>query len=385
MQVAIPREILPGERRVAATPKTVRKLRERGLDVAVETRAGAGIFASDQDYEAAGARVVSDTEELLGSADMVLKVKQPTHNKLLRKHEVLLLKPRSALVTFLHPAAPSNHDMVKMLAIRGINSFSMDCIPRSPRAQAMDALTSMSTITGYRSVLLAAELLPRFVPMIGTAIGAVSPARFLVIGAGVVGLQALATAKRLGATTSVIDIRPAARDEAKSLGATVAGLEIPPELAMAEGGYARALPRDWLKKERELIGSLLPEVDAVILSALVPGQVAPQLVTADMLARMKPGSVLVDVSIDQGGNCDATKAGQTVRLNDVHVIGVQNIPGSMPVDASWLYSENVFNYLTNLLGNGNGGFNWNDEIVQASVVTRDGQIVHAGTRAAMRI
>jgi len=247
----------------------------------------------------------------------------------------------------------------------------------------MDALTSMSTVTGYRSVLMAANYLAKFVPMVGTAIGTVKPAKFLLVGAGVVGLQAIATAKRLGAAISCVDTRPEAREAARSLGTTVEGFEVPEELALGEGGYAKALPPDWLAKEQALLQSLLPEMDVVILSALVPGEVAPVLVNQAMVESMAPGAVIVDVAIDQGGNCALSLAGEVSAHEEVTLVGVQNIPGSMPVHASWLYSNNLLHYLNNLFNNGD--IDWEDDIVKATLVTHEGRIVHAGALKAMAL
>jgi NAD(P) transhydrogenase subunit alpha len=295
-----------------------------------------------------------------------------------------MLREGSALVTFLHPAAPANHDMVRTLRDRRITSLTMDGIPRISRAQTMDALTSMSTITGYRSMLIAATHFPRFIPMIGTAIGTMQPAQILIVGAGVVGLQAIATAKRLGGVVKAIDIRPEARREAGSLkGTQVMGFEVPDELAQGDGGYARALPPEWLDRERALLRSLVAQVDIIILSALVPGEVAPILITSDMVQSMKPGSVIVDVSIDQGGNCAATVAGCEILVHDVWVCGTANIPGSMAVDASWLYAHNMLHYVENLFPKGPGPLNLEDEIARHSLVTTNGRIVHPGARKAM--
>jgi NAD(P) transhydrogenase subunit alpha len=375
MQIAIPKEILHAEKRVAAIPETVEKLRAKGFEVAVEQGAGAGIFIDDSDYERAGAKVVKDTERLYSQADIILKVKQPIFNEKTKKHEVEMMSRGATLVTFLHPAAPDSHDMVRKLRDRQVTSFTMDGIPRISRAQRMDALTSMSTVTGYRAVLDAAEHLPRFVPMIGTAIGQIKPANVLVVGAGVVGLQAIATAKRLGGIVKAWDIREAARTEAGSLGAKVVGFEVPKELAVAEGGYAKLLPEDWLKKERAEIEGIVAESDIVVLSALVPGSLAPMIITKEAVRRMKPGSVVVDVSIDQGGNCELTKAGGEVVENNVRVCGLQNIPGRMAMHATWLYAHNMFHYLDNLYKNGPGTPDFEDEIARASLVTMQGKIL----------
>jgi len=376
MRIAVPKEILDSENRVAATPETVIKYRELGHQVAVESHAGEGIFISDEDYRKAGAEIVSDVEELMGKADLILKVKQPIFNTAKNKHEVEMMRLGCTLVTFLHPAAPHSHDMVKMLRDRNILSFTMDGIPRISRAQRMDALTSMSTVTGYRSVLDGAIRFSKFVPMIGTAIGTIKPATVLVVGAGVVGLQAVATAKRLGAIVRVWDIREAARKEAGSLGAKVEGFEVPPEIALAEGGYAKTLSAEWIKKEQEAIKPVVAGADIIILSALVPGSLAPIVITKEAVAGMQPGSVIVDVSIDQGGNCELTKAGEEFRTaNGVLVTGVANIPGRMAVHATWLYAQNMYYYIENLYQDGRSAINYKDEIVSASLVTKDKQIV----------
>jgi NAD(P) transhydrogenase subunit alpha len=374
MRIAVPKEIMTNERRVAATPETVSKYRKLGHEVSVEAGAGSGIYADDDAYRAAGATIVDDVQVLLGGADLVLKVKQPIFNATVGKHEADMIPNGCTLVTFLHPASPESHDMVRKLRDRGITSFTMDGIPRISRAQAMDALTSMSTCTGYRAVLDAARHLPRFMPTLATAIGSVRPAEALVIGAGVVGLQAIATARRLGAITRAWDIRPAARADATSLGAKVDGFDIPERLALGAGGYAKALSPEWLALEREAIAPFVAKADVVICSALVPGAVAPVLVTADMVRSMKRGAVIVDVSIDQGGNCELTKPGEEIVVHDVLVSGIQNIPGHMPVHSTWLYAENVYKFVENLLKRGPAP-DLDDEIVSSSLVTM-GRRIH---------
>jgi len=384
MIIGIPKEILPEERRVAALPETVKKLIELGFEVLVETQAGRGVFRADDEYVTAGARIAPDAASLFQSADVVLKVKQPHFNHAAGRHEAEMLREGAILVTFLHPAAPANHDMIRKLRDRNITSLTMDGIPRTSRAQTMDALTSMSTVTGYKAMLIAASHFPRFVPMIGTAIGAIQPAEILVVGAGVVGLQAIATAKRLGGSVKAIDIRADARREAGSLkGTKVVGCEVPEELAVGHGGYARALPDEWLERERTLLRAIAPQMDIIILSALVPGEIAPVLLTDETVRRMRPGSVIVDVSIDQGGNCALTEAGREVVAHDVYVCGTANIPGSVPVDATWLYAHNMLNYVENLFRDGPGTLNVDDEIVQRSLVTRDRRIIHQGALKAM--
>ncbi|NLT34988.1 MAG: NAD(P) transhydrogenase subunit alpha [Gaiellales bacterium] len=383
MILGVLKEILHAERRVAALPEEVRKYKEMGFDVLVETSAGAGVYRKDEEYEAAGAEIVATAKEVWDRADVVIKVKQPVFNEQAGMHEAELVRPGATLVTFLHPAAPGNHEMIKTLRDRGVTSFTMDGIPRISRAQVMDALTSMSTITGYKAVVHAAESFPRFIPIIGTAIGTIMSAKALVIGVGVVGLQAIATAKRLGATVRAVDIRGEARLGADSLGAKIAGFEVPEELAIGEGGYAKALPAEWLDKEREALRPLVAETDLIILSALVPGELAPVLITEDMVASMRPGSVVVDVSIDQGGNCALSQAGGEVVAHDVLVSAIANIPGSVPVDASWMYAQNMYEYIQNLYKRGLGVPDLEDEIVQHSLVTREGKIWYRGAIEAM--
>ncbi len=382
-RIGIPKEILVEEKRVAATPETVKKYVKMGFTVTIQAAAGNGIYVSDDDYRKAGATVVPSAEEVFAASDVILKVKQPVFNAATQKHEAEMLREGSLLITFLHPAAPANHPLVLMLQERNITSFTMDGIPRISRAQRMDALTSMSTVTGYRSVLIAANHLSKFVPMIGTAIGMVKPAAFLIVGAGVVGLQAAATAKRLGAVVKVVDIRDEARKEAASLGAKVAGFEVPPELALGDGGYAKALPESWLKKEREALDPLVKEADVLILSALVPGEIAPVLITQQMVEAMNPGSVIVDVSIDQGGNCELTKLGCFAEKKGVSICGIANIPGQMAVPASWLYANNMYYYVENLFKKGLDRPDLEDDIVQRSLVTHERRIFFEGALKAM--
>lgn len=383
MQIVIPKEILHAEKRVAAIPETVEKFRKKGFDVAVEAGAGEGNFITDGQYLKAGATVTRDVENLYSKAGIILKVKQPIFNEAKKKHEVDMMPKGSTLVTFLHPAAPESHDIVRKLRDQHIMSFTMDGIPRISRAQRMDALTSMSTVAGYRAVLDAAQHLPRFLPMIGTAIGQIKPATVLVVGAGVVGLQSIATAKRLGAVVKVWDIREAARTEAGSLGAKVEGFDVPKELAIAEGGYAKMLPNDWLKKEQEAIQDVAAQADIIVLSALVPGSLAPIIITKETVARMKPGAVIVDVSIDQGGNCELAKAGQEIVEHNVKICGLQNLPGRMPMDSTWLYANNMYYYVENLFKNVSGPPDLDDEIVRSSLVTRDGKILYKPALEAM--
>ena len=342
MIIGVPKEIMAEEGRVALLPQQVEELSKRGYRVMVESGAGIGSFIEDSAYLEVGAEIVSDVRELYKKAEVVLKVKELLFNDKIGEHEIFMMREGTVLVTFIHPAAPANHAMVQQLCERGITAFSMDAIPRISRAQAMDALSSMSTVAGYKAAIMAAHRLPKFIPMIGTAVGTTPPANFLVVGVGVAGLQALATAKRLGAAVSCFDILAAAREAGRSLGAKDVGWDVPKEIAEGEGGYAITLPSEWLKKEQEALAPLAKEADVIILSALVPGEEAPVLITADVTSSMKPGTVIADISIDQGGNCELTEGGKEITLdNGVIINGYKNIPGRMPAHASMLYSKNI--------------------------------------------
>jgi len=384
MKLGVPKETLENENRVAALPESVAEYVKMGFEVLVEASAGEGAFVADERYGAAGARLVPDAIRLFDESDIVIKVKQPHFNEAVGRHEAEMIREGAILVTFLHPAAPVNHDMVRTLRDRRVTSLTLDSIPRISRAQTMDALTSMSTVTGYKAVIMAAYRFPRIIPMIGTAIGTLKPARFLVIGAGVVGLQAIATAKRLGASLKAMDINPAACSGAESLGAKVAEFEVPAEIALEEAtGYARALPPEWLERERLALAPLVAEADVVVTSALVPGEEAPVLITGEMVAAMKPGSVIVDVAVDQGGNCALTVPGEDKVTHGVLVSGRMNIPGSLPIDASWLYATNMVHFIQTLFPAGPGEPDLGDEIMQSALVTHDGAIVHHGALKAM--
>lgn len=383
MKIGVPKEIMAKENRVAALPETVEKYRKLGFDVIVETKAGEGVFTDDEQYRKAGAEIAPDAAAVFEKSDIILKVKEPLFNDKIDKHEIDSLKENQIIITFLHPAAPSNHEDVKRLRDRNITAFTMDGIPRISRAQRMDPLTSMSTITGYKSIIIAAANFPKFIPMIGTSIGMIKPADILVMGAGVVGLQAIATGKRLGGAVKAVDIRPDARKEAESLGVKVAGFDVPSELAVGEGGYAKALSAKWLQEERDALAPLVAQADIIILSALVPGEVAQHLITREMVESMRPGSVIVDVSIDQGGNCELTVPGKESVHQGVYICGIKNIPGSLPVHSSWLYANNLYYFVENLFKNGVHEFDMKDEIIQGALVTHRGELLHKGALKAM--
>ena len=385
MIIGIPKEIMHGERRVACTPETVCKFVKDGFTVLVENHAGEGALYDDTDYMQAGARMVADAEQIYAEAELILKVKEPLFNEEKQKHEVDMMHKGQYLITFIHPASPVNHEMVKKLTAKGVTAFTLDCIPRISRAQSMDALTSMSTCAGYKGILMAASHMTRFIPQMFTAVGKIEPAKVMVIGVGVAGLQALATAKRLGAVTYAADIRPMAAENAMSLGAKIIETGVPAELAIGEGGYAKALPADVLAAEREALKETIQQMDIVFCSVLVPGELAPIIITEDTVKGMKRGSVIVDIAIDQGGNCDITPKGDIEVKHGVTLIGVKNIPGELPTSSTWMFSNNMYNLVHYMVKDDKIELNLQDEVIAKSLVCHDGELVHAGARKAMEI
>ena len=385
MIIGIPKEIMPGERRVSAIPETVEKLIKDGHTVLVEKSAGLGAFYSDEAYAAAGAELVADCADLFARADLIMKVKEPQFNKQKNLHEVDMMHSGQSLVTFIHPATPSNHDMVNNMAKKGIISLTLDGVPRISRAQNMDALTSMSTCAGYKGIVMAADSLAKFVPQIFCAVGQIKPINALIIGSGVGGLQAIATAKRLGAIVHAADIRPAAAEQAQSLGAKIIDLGVPAEVSVGQGGYALSLPREWLDKEKAIIREVIKDMDIVFCSALVPGRLAPSIIDEEAVKGMKPGSVIVDISIDQGGNCAITVPGEVAVKHGVTINGIKNIPGLLPTSSTWMFANNIYNLVHYLCKDGKLALDRNDDIVASILTTIDGEVVHAGAREAMGI
>ena len=364
MKVGVPKETLAGERRVAIVPETARSLAKASIQVTVESGAGESAFFSDAAYIDAGA-VVTDAATAF-AADAVLKVQPPTPD------EVAQLRERSVLISFLQPATSA--DAIGALAKRKVSAFSLDLVPRISRAQSMDALSSQAGIAGYKAVLIAANHLPKFFPLLMTAAGTVAPARVLVMGAGVAGLQAIATARRLGAVVEAYDVRPAVKDEVKSLGATF--IELALEAQEGAGGYAREQSEDFLRRQRELIGDRVAASDVVITTAAIPGRKAPILVTADMVRRMRAGSVIVDLAAETGGNVELTRAGEIIQVGGVTIDGTRNLPSTMPVHASQLYSKNVSTLLLVLVKDGAVKLDFTDEIVKGACVTYNGEVVN---------
>ena len=384
MIIGIPKEIMHGEGRVSAIPETVAKLKADGYEVLVENSAGDGAFFSDEEYAAAGATMIADVAELYAKADIILKVKEPQFNTQKNLHEIDMMHAGQYLITFIHPASPVNHEMVKNMAAKGIIGLTLDGVPRISRAQNLDALTSMSTCAGYKGILIAANDLAKFIPQIFCAVGMIKPCNAMVIGTGVAGLQALATAKRLGAITYAADIRPAAAEQAMSLGAKIVDTGVPAEIAVGEGGYANALSEEWLEKERAALRDTIKEMDIVFCSALVPSKLAPILLTEDMVKEMKPGSVIVDISIDQGGNCAITVPGETAVKHKVTIEGIKNIPGMLPTSSTWMFANNIYNLVKYLTKDGVIALDTNDEIVRGIMTTINGEIVHKGALEAMK-
>jgi NAD(P) transhydrogenase subunit alpha len=366
VKVAIPKETAQDERRVALVPDTATKLVAAGLEVSVESGAGSSAFVPDEAFEAAGVKVVKGAAPLLKDADVVLKVQAPSID------EVGLLQKGAVLISFLQPATQG--DIVTALAERGVTAFSLELVPRISRAQSMDALSSQASAAGYKAVLIAAGRLGKFFPMMMTAAGTVAPARVLVMGAGVAGLQAIATARRLGAVVSAYDVRVAAKDDVKSLGATF--IELPLEAQEGQGGYAKEQSEEFLRKQRELIGEHIAKSDVVITTAAIPGRRAPLLVTADMVKGMRPGSVIVDLAAETGGNVELTKAGEDIDVGGVTIIGTRNVPSTMPLHASQLYARNVANLLLYLVKDGAINLDFADEITKGACVTHGGAIVN---------
>jgi NAD(P) transhydrogenase subunit alpha len=375
MKVAVVKETRSGETRVALVPQGVSQLIKKGLDVTVEPGAGLTAGVSDDEYRGAGATVADSRSAALANAGMVLHVNPPDAEL------VGQLSPGTVLVSFLNPLGDAA--LVQSLAAGRITGVSMEMVPRITRAQSMDALSSQATVAGYKAVLMAADHLPRFLPMFTTAAGTIRPAKALVLGAGVAGLQAIATARRLGAVVEAFDVRPAVKEQVESLGAKF--LEAAEAVtAEGEGGYAKELSEDQHRKELELIAGSISGADIVITTAQIPGRAAPLLVTDDMLATMKPGSVIIDLASESGGNCSATKSGETVVAHGVTVLGPVNVSAEIPVHASQMYSKNIVTLVEEFLGDGGElKLDFDNDVVGPATVTHDGEIRHERVRAAV--
>ena len=370
MKIAVPREIREGERRVALVPESCGKLAKAGIRVAVESGAGEAAFFPDDAYREAGAAVETDIAGLLGSADLVLKVQPPAFHPSAGAHEADMMREGAILLGTLMPTR--HPDAVGKLAARKVTAFATDRIPRITRAQSMDTLSSMANISGYKAVLLAAGLLPKYFPMLTTAAGTVFPAKVFIVGAGVAGLSAIATARRLGASVEATDTRPAAREPVESLGARFVGVETP-ESAQDASGYAKELSPEYYRRQAELLAERCAAADVVITTALIGGVKAPTLLTAEMVRGMRPGSVIVDVAAEGGGNCELTRPGETVVERGVTLCGPLNLPSEMPWHASTLYSRNLTAFVLAFWKEGRFLLDLDDEILRGALVTHGGE------------
>jgi len=378
MIVGVPRESYPGERRVALVPTVLPHLAKAGLEVVIEAGAGVQAGFHDSEYAAKGARVLGDRSEVFGAADIVVQVLCYGSNDQTGKADVPYFRSGQVLIGFLRPFG--SIETVREIAATGITSFSVEFMPRTTRAQSMDALSSMGTICGYKAALLAADALPKIFPMLTTAAGTITPARVLVIGAGVAGLQALATARRLGAVVSAYDLRPAAKEQVQSLGGRFVELPIEAKDAQDAGGYAKAQDEEFYRRQRELLAKVVAESDVVITAAVVPGKKSPVLVTREMVAGMAPGSVIVDLAAERGGNCEYTQAGKKVVEHGVTIVGYFNLATDVPYHASQMYAKNITAFLTYIVKDGKLQLNLEDEIIQSTLVTQGGEVVNPRVR-----
>lgn len=380
MRMAVPKEIVAGERRVALVPETCKKLIKVGAEITVEAGAGLPSYFSDEEYRSAGVTIVTDLAALLAEGDFVLKVQPPVANPATGRHEADLFKSGSMLLTTLYPTR--NLDAVRRLASREITAFAADCFPRTTRAQTMDVLSSMANIGGYKGAVIAANELAKYFPMFMTAAGTVFAAKVFVIGAGVAGLQAIATAKRLGATVEATDTRPVVKEQVESVGGKFVGVQTG-EAAQDERGYAKELSKDFYEKQAALISDRCALNDVVITTALIGGVKAPKLITEEMVKRMRPGSVIIDLAAEDGGNCTLSEPGRTVEKYGVKICAPLNLPSEMPLHASTLYSRNLAAFVTAFWKDKAFVLDLNDDIQKASVITYGGQVVHEPTKQAL--
>jgi H+-translocating NAD(P) transhydrogenase subunit alpha len=384
--VGVPKEIYPGERRVALTPVVVPMLAKAGLEVAIEAGAGVAAGYPDAQYQDKGAKVLPDRAAVFAQADIVVQVLGHGANDKNGESDLRLMRRGQALVGFLRPLGTPTKEgkpdagKLQEVAQTGVTSFAVELMPRTTRAQSMDALSSMASIAGYKAVLEVANALPRILPMMTTAAGTITPSRVLIIGVGVAGLQAIATARRLGGVVSAYDVRPAAKEQVQSLGARFVELPLETQDAQDARGYAKAQDEAFYAKQRELLGKVIAENDAVITTAVVPGKKAPVLVTAEMVKGMAPGSVVLDLAAERGGNCELTRAGESVVVNGVTVIGPINLASGVPHHASQMYARNLTSFLANLVKDGKMRPAESDDIIRDTLVTEGGEVVNARVR-----
>jgi NAD(P) transhydrogenase subunit alpha len=377
IRVGVVAESAQGERRVALAPAAIAVLNKTGIELVLEAGAGGRAGFPDSEYTEKGVRLGS-REEVFATSDVLLQVRAPGANPGCGASDIALMRSGQTVIGFGEPL--TSIETAQALAAHGVNFLAMELMPRITRAQSMDALSSMATVAGYKAVLLAAEALPRMFPMLMTAAGTIAPARVLVIGAGVAGLQAIATARRLGAVVSGYDIRTAVKEQIESLGARFVVLDVEAAAAEDKGGYAKAMGEEFYRRQREAMGSVLADNSVVITTAAVPGKRAPVLVTSEMVARMAPGSVLIDIAAERGGNCELTRPGETVEVNGVTIIGPLNLPSTIPYHASQMYARNITTFLKHLVKDGQLKLDRDDEIVKETLVTFGGEVVHPRVR-----
>jgi H+-translocating NAD(P) transhydrogenase subunit alpha len=376
--IGVPKETYPGERRVALVPLVIPTLIKAGFEVLIETNAGLQAGYPDTQYVEKGARIVGERADLFGRANIILQILSYGSNDVTGKNDLPLLRESQTLIGFLRPFG--SQDVIQQIADRGVTAFSVELVPRTTRAQSMDALSSMGTICGYKAVLIAADSHPRIFPMLTTAAGTITPARVFVIGAGVAGLQAIATARRLGAVASAYDLRPAAKEQVQSLGGRFIELPIEAKDAQDARGYARAQDEHFYQQQRELLGRVVKESDVVITAAVIPGKKSPVLVTEEMVQGMAPGSVIFDLAAERGGNCELTQAGETIVRHGVTIIGAINVASGVPYHASQMYARNVTAFLLHLIRDQQLQINLEDEIVRETLVTHRSAVVNQRVR-----
>jgi H+-translocating NAD(P) transhydrogenase subunit alpha len=379
MKIGVPRESYPGERRVALVPAVIPSLLKGGFEVLVEAGAGTEAAFPDAEYTAKGARILPERAEVFDAAEIIVQVLCHGSNDATGRDDLVHMRPDHLLVGFLRPLG--SIETIREVAERGVTSFAVELMPRTTRAQSMDALTSMATIAGYKSVVIAADRLPRLFPMLTTAAGTITPARVLVIGAGVAGLQAIATGRRLGAVVSAYDLRPASKEQVQSLGGRFVELPVEAVDAQDARGYARAQDDTFYERQRALLGQVVAESDIVITAAVIPGKKSPVLVTADMVGRMAPGSVIVDLAAERGGNCELTRSGELIVVkHGVTIVGWLNLASTVPYHASQMYARNVSAFLLHLVKDGKPRLDLTDEIIRETLLTRGGEVVNARVR-----
>ena len=381
MIVGTVKETFTGENRVALTPHVIPQLTKAGCEVVIESGAGTQAGFPDSDYTEKGVRLTTDRAEVFRSADVVVQIRGLGANPEAGRADLALMRPSQTLIGAFEPLTAL--DAAREVAATGVNQFALELVPRITRAQSMDILSSMATIAGYKAVLLAAEHLPKMFPMMMTAAGTIKPAKAFIIGAGVAGLQAIASSRRLGAQVQAYDLRPAVKEQVESLGAKFVEMDLETDASEDKGGYAKAMGEEFYRKQRELMTEVVAEQDVVITTAAVPGKQAPVLITAEMVRGMMPRSVIVDLAAERGGNCELTRPGETVVEHGVTIIGITNLPATVPYHASQMYAKNIVTFLLNMVKDGQLELNMDDEIVAETLVTRDGEVVNPRIREAL--